>query len=319
MCEGARARGQGAGQVRSRARPVGGTVMDVRALVAGFAFVAMWSSAFTSARIIVVDAPPFLALAVRFAISGALALAIGGALGQRLALGRGQWRPIVVFGICQNALYLGLIFVAVRTVEASVAVVVASTLPLLVAALDRVAFGTRLSPLAVGGLTAGLVGVLVITAARLGAGLDPLGLAYCVGAVLALAVATLTVRGASAGGNLWIVVGLQMLVGSAALLPVSLLLETWEVTWTAAMIGAFWYTVLVPGLAATMIWFWLVGRIGATRAASFHFLNPFLGVAIAAVVLGELVTLRDLVGVAIIMAGILAVQLSRPLPGPART
>jgi probable blue pigment (indigoidine) exporter len=293
--------------------------MDVRALVAGFAFVAMWSSAFTSARIIVVDAPPFLALAVRFAISGALALAIGGALGQRLALGRGQWRPIVVFGICQNALYLGLIFVAVRTVEASVAVVVASTLPLLVAALDRVVFGARLSPLAVGGLAAGLVGVLVITAARLGAGLDPLGLAYCVGAVLALAVATLTVRGASAGGNLWIVVGLQMLVGSAALLPVSLLLETWEVTWTAAMIGAFWYTVLVPGLAATMIWFWLVGRIGATRAASFHFLNPFLGVAIAAVVLGELVTLRDLIGVAIIMAGILAVQLSRPLPGPART
>jgi drug/metabolite transporter (DMT)-like permease len=36
-------------------------------------------------------------------------------------------------------------------------------------------------------------------------------------------------------------------------------------------------------------------------------------------VLGEIVTLRDLVGVAIIMAGILAVQLSRPLPGPART
>jgi probable blue pigment (indigoidine) exporter len=293
--------------------------MDLRALVAGLVFVAMWSSAFTSARIIVVDAPPFLALAVRFAISGALALAIGRALGQRLALGRGQWRPILVFGICQNALYLGLIFAAVRTVEASVAVVVASTLPLLVAALDRIVFGARLSPLAVGGLAAGLGGVLVITASRLSAGLDPVGLAYCVGAVLALAVATLTVRGASAGGNLWMVVGLQMLVGSAALLPVSLLLETWEVTWTAAMLGAFWYTVLVPGLAATLIWFWLVGRIGATRAASFHFLNPFLGVAIAALVLGELVTLRDLVGVAIIMAGILAVQLSRPVPGPART
>jgi probable blue pigment (indigoidine) exporter len=79
------------------------------------------------------------------------------------------------------------------------------------------------------------------------------------------------------------------------------------------MIAAFWYTVLVPGLAATMIWFVLVGRIGATRAATFHFLNPFLGVAIAAAVLGEAVTGRDLVGVAVIMAGILAVQLSRPV------
>ena len=60
-----------------------------------------------------------------------------------------------------------------------------------------------------------------------------------------------------------------------------------------------------------MIWFVLVRRIGATRAAAFHFLNPFLGVAIAAAVLGERVSGRDLVGVAIIMGGILAVQLAR--------
>jgi drug/metabolite transporter (DMT)-like permease len=60
-----------------------------------------------------------------------------------------------------------------------------------------------------------------------------------------------------------------------------------------------------------MIWFVLVRRIGATRAATFHFLNPFIGVTIAALVLGEQVTARDLVGVAIIMAGILAVQLGR--------
>ena len=76
---------------------------------------------------------------------------------------------------------------------------------------------------------------------------------------------------------------------------------------------------MVSGVVATMIWFILVRRIGATRAATFHFLNPFLGVAIAAAVLGERVSARDLVGVAIIMAGILAVQLSRTpgaSPGP---
>ena len=60
-----------------------------------------------------------------------------------------------------------------------------------------------------------------------------------------------------------------------------------------------------------MIWFVLVRRIGATRAATFHFLNPFFGVATAALILGEPVTARDLIGVAIIMAGILAVQLAR--------
>jgi drug/metabolite transporter (DMT)-like permease len=292
--------------------------MDFRALAAGLLFVAMWSSAFTSARIIVVDAPPFLALGIRFVISGLAALAIGRWLGQRLAPALAQWRPILVFGLCQNALYLGLIFAAVQTVEASVAVVIASLLPLVVAALGRLFLGERLAPLAVAGLGAGLAGVVLVMAGRLGAGLDPVGLVCCIGAVLALAVATLTVRGASAGGNLWIVVGLQMLVGAALLLPLSAAIEDWTVRLTAPMLAAFWYTVLVPGLAATMIWFWLVGRIGATRAATFHFLNPFLGVAIAAAILGEGVGARDLLGVAVIMAGILAVQVSRPVARPVR-
>jgi drug/metabolite transporter (DMT)-like permease len=144
------------------------------------------------------------------------------------------------------------------------------------------------------------------------------GIGLCVIAVLALAVATLLVRGASGGGNLWIVVGLQMLVGSAALFPVAWALEDWVVDWTPRLAAAFTYTTLVPGLAATMIWFVLVRRIGATRAATFHFLNPFFGVATAALVLGERVGPRDFAGVAVIMLGILAVQLSRADRAPVR-
>ena len=102
-----------------------------------------------------------------------------------------------------------------------------------------------------------------------------------------------------------------MLVGAAALFPASLAFETWHVAFAPRFFVAFLYSAVVSGVVATMIWFVLVRRIGATRAATFHFLNPFLGVPIAAAVLGERVTARDLAGVAIIMAGILAVQLAR--------
>ncbi len=293
--------------------------MDWRALALGVAFVTMWSSAFTSARIVVADAPPFLALSVRFLLSGLIALAIGWAAGQRIRLGRAQWSAVIVFGLCQNALYLGLNFEAMRSVEASIAVIIASLLPLFVAAFGRMFLGETLPWQAVAGLVAGFAGVVVIMAARLGSGADPFGVALCVGGVIALSVATLAVRGATSGGNLWMIVGLQMLVGSAALFPASLLLETWTVNWTWPLAGAFAYTTLIPGLAATMIWFILVERIGATRAATFHFLNPFIGVAIAAAILGESVGPRDLLGVCIIMAGILAVQTARMRsPGPAR-
>ena len=85
------------------------------------------------------------------------------------------------------------------------------------------------------------------------------------------------------------------------------------VNWTPAVIVAFVYTILVPGLIATIIWFWLVRRIGAIRAATFHFLNPFLGVVIAAILLGEKIGPLDIVGVLVITFGILAVQLSKPI------
>jgi drug/metabolite transporter (DMT)-like permease len=286
-------------------------IFDWRALALGLAFATIWSSAFTSSRIVVEYWPPFLVLTVRFLASGAIALGIGFALGQRIRLTRPEWRAVVVFGICQNALYLGLFHFAMQTVQASLAAIIASALPLCVAALGRVFLGQRLPPVAVAGLLAGFAGVLVIMTGRLGHGLDWGGVAACVIGVVALSVATLTLRNAAAGGSLWMVVGLQMLVGAAALFPASLIFETWQVAFAPRFFVAFVYSALVSGVVATMIWFVLVRRIGATRAATFHFLNPFLGVAIAAAVLGEHVTGRDLVGVAIIMAGILAVQLAR--------
>jgi drug/metabolite transporter (DMT)-like permease len=285
--------------------------MDWRALALGVAFATIWSSAFTSSRIVVEDWPPFLVLTVRFLFSGLLALGIGYAAGQRIRLTRAEWRAVVVFGVCQNALYLGLFHFAMQTLEAGLAAIIASALPLCVAALGRVFLGQRLPPVAVAGLFAGFAGVLVIMTGRLGHGLDWTGVAACVTGVLALAVATLTLHNAAAGGSLWIVVGLQMLVGAAALLPASLIFETWHVGFAPRFFVAFALSALVSGVVATMIWFVLVRRIGATRAATFHFLNPFLGVAIAAAVLGERVTVRDVVGVAIIMAGILVVQLAR--------
>jgi drug/metabolite transporter (DMT)-like permease len=54
-----------------------------------------------------------------------------------------------------------------------------------------------------------------------------------------------------------------------------------------------------------------VQRIGAVKAATFHFLNPFFGVAIAALFLGESLRIWDIIGVVVIMFGILAVQMAR--------
>ena len=288
--------------------------MDMRAIGMGLAFALMWSSAFTSARVIVTYAPPLSSLALRFLFSGLIGIAIAAALGQSMRLTRRQWQGVIIFGICQNALYLGLNFVAMQTIEASLAAIIASTMPLLVALIGWVIFKDRIRPLGIAGLVAGFLGVALIMGARAAGAVDVQGLILCVMGVASLAIATLAVRGALSSGNVLMIVGLQMLVGAAMLAVPAVLFETHEVTWNWQLITAFIYTTLVPGLGATLVWFLLVGRIGAVRASTFHFLNPFFGVVIAAILLGERLGLVDLVGVIIIAAGILAVQLAKAPP-----
>ncbi len=285
--------------------------MDIRALGMGLLFALIWSSAFTSARIIVADASPLMISSLRFAIAGTIGVIIARALGQSWHLTPAQWRATLIFGLCQNALYLGLNFTAMTTIEASLASIIASTMPLIVALLGWAAKGEKLTVLGTIGLIVGFGGVLLIMAGRLGQGVDLFGVLLCIIGALALAIATLTVRNASSGGNVIMIIGLQMYVGAIVLFGASLVFETWTVTWTPQMLTALIYTIVAPGLIATWIWFALVARIGAVKAATFHFLNPFFGVAIAAMILGEKLGFWDIVGVAVICAGILAVQLSK--------
>ena len=285
--------------------------MNIRALLLGLVFVIIWSSAFTSARIIVLYSSPLAALSIRFFISGLIGVFIALALGQSFKLTKSQWRATFVFGLCQNALYLGLNFVAMQSIEASLASIIASTMPLMVAFAGWVFVSERLSGSGVIGLVLGFIGVTIIMWARLNKGVDIFGLVLCILGALALTVATLTLKDASSGGNIMMIVGLQMLVGSAVLAVFCLLFENIHFSLNTPFVLAFAYTTIFPGLVATVVWFKLVNHIGAVKAATYHFLNPFFGVLIAWLFLSERISYMDGLGVVVITVGIYLVQNSK--------
>ena len=285
--------------------------MNIRALLLGLVFVIIWSSAFTSARIIVLYSSPLAALSIRFFISGLIGVFIALALGQSFKLTKSQWRATFVFGLCQNALYLGLNFVAMQSIEASLASIIASTMPLMVAFAGWVFVSERLSRSGIIGLVLGFLGVMIIMWARLNQGVDIFGLVLCILGALALTVATLTLKDASSGGNIMMIVGLQMLVGSAVLAIFCLLFENIHLSLNTSFVLAFAYTTIFPGLVATVVWFKLVNHIGAVKAATYHFLNPFFGVLIAWLFLNESISYMDGLGVVVITVGIYLVQNSK--------
>ena len=285
--------------------------MNIRALLLGLIFVIIWSSAFTSARIIVLYSSPLAALSIRFFISGLIGILIALALGQSFKLTKSQWRATFVFGLCQNALYLGLNFIAMQSIEASLAAIIASTMPLMVAFAGWLFVSERLSLSGILGLVFGFSGVTLIMWARLNQGVDIFGLVLCIIGALALTVATLTLKDASSGGNIMMIVGLQMLVGSAVLAVFCLLFENIHFTLNNSFLLAFAYTTIFPGLVATVVWFKLVNHIGAVKAATYHFLNPFFGVVIAWLFLRESISYMDGLGVVVITVGIYMVQTSK--------
>ena len=286
--------------------------MDFRSILMGVSFSFIWSSAFTSAKILVTAASPLMVLSLRFFISGLLGIALARMLGQKIQLNRSEWTVVVIIGISQNAIYLAFNFIAMQWIEASLAAIIASLLPLVVAAVCWIFMGEKIGLKGVLGLTVGFGGVLVIMLDKLSGSSASLGMTLCLIGVAALAGATLYVgRMMSLNNNVVMIVGLQMLVGSITLFPFSLIFETWNIEWSTSFVLAFLYTTLVPGLLGTLIWFFLVRRIGPVKAATFHFLNPFFGVLVAALILSEPLSMSDGIGVTIIMAGILLVQLSR--------
>ena len=83
--------------------------MDFKSIFLGVLFSLIWSSAFTSARILMSSAPPFLVLSLRFLISGMLGVAIARLLGQNFNLSRQEWTGLLIFGLLLSVLLVGTV------------------------------------------------------------------------------------------------------------------------------------------------------------------------------------------------------------------
>lgn len=283
-----------------------------QAIVLGVAFSLLWTSAFAAAKVAVSDAPPLLLLMLRFLCAGMIAVALALALGQRIPSCRRTWLAIATLGVSQNAVYLGLIFVAIQEVPSAFAAIIASALPLAVATTTATLGRERLSVQASVGLACGAIGVVAVLYERIVGGVSLLGVVLCLGSLAALTFATMTVNRARFDRDLLMIVGLQMFVGGLAIAPIALAFESFEaINFTVELGLSFAHLVLIPGLLATFVWFRLIHWIGPTRASVFHFLNPGFAVAIAWVVLDEPFTSGTMVGVTLVALGILLVQTAR--------
>ena len=283
--------------------------MELKHILLGVGFAFIWASAFPSAKIAVQFWPPFLFLFFRFSLAGLFSIILGAYLGQSFKFDRRSLLLIVVFGLVQNGLYLGLIFLALTKIDANVSVIIASILPLTVAFFSWILFKNKMSLVGLCGLVVGLFGVLLIMLQRVERDYEVLGITLCLLGLLATTFSTLLITKVNINkNNILIVVGFQMLAGSLFLLPLSYFFEVWTVSFSMTFLFVFLYIAAFPGIIGPVIWFYLQKEIGAVKYSSFHFLVPFFGIGISYFLLGETLTLTDMIGVLVIIFGLYLVN-----------
>jgi drug/metabolite transporter (DMT)-like permease len=247
-----------------------------------------------------------LLLMARFLLAGAIILGA-------TAILRMQWRltlrDVALFallGVINNALYLGLNYVGMRSISAGLSALIVSANPVLTAVLAAVVLGEGITWRKAAGLLLGVGGVAFIVEGRITGGIDsPAGIALTVAALLSLAAGTILFKLLAPNGALWIGNGIQNLAGGLALVPFAFGLESvGEIVPSGRLFLALSYLAVVVSVLAFLLWFQLLTERGATAASAYHFLMPPLGVLFGWLLLGERVAWPDLLGVLPVAIGI---------------
>jgi drug/metabolite transporter (DMT)-like permease len=277
-------------------------------------FLVLWSSAFSVAKLAIADCPPLLLLAARFLIAGVLMFGIAAVSRVRWTLSRRDILLFALLGIANQAIYLGVGYVALRDISAGLSVLIFSANPIVTAVFAALVLGERMTWSKAVGLVLGIAGVAFIVQSRLSIGTDHLrGILLTMASLLSFVGGTILFKRYAPKDGLWIGNGVQSLAAGIALLPFSLATESiGDIVPTWRLLASFAFLVLLVSVFAYLLWFKILTVSGATAASSYYFLLPPLGMLFGWLLLGEHVALSDLIGIVPVVLGIYLV--TRPAP-----
>jgi drug/metabolite transporter (DMT)-like permease len=282
----------------------------------------VWGSTFLAIAVVVRDVPPFLSMAIRHLVAGALVFAwVMARRRDHEPLGWRQWRSAFVFGGALFLLGHGLLAWAQQDVPSGISALLVGTIPLWFAILARIFLDERLGTRALVGLVLGFVGLFLLVDPSGEQGAEPIGaLAIVVGAFAWSAGSLWSQRSALPKDTL-LAAAMGMLGGGTLLAIVSGLRGEWnEATFSTDALLAIGYMVVVGSLIGFSAYVWLLKTVPASTVSTYAYVNPVIAVFLGWMFNDEVITARTVVaGLAIVVGVALMVSRSREKePAPSR-
>ncbi|MXR19358.1 DMT family transporter [Halobacterium bonnevillei] len=275
------------------------------ATVMFLALAAIWGTSFPAIEIGLHSIPALSFAAMRYTAAGVIILAYASIATDRWRpRSKHEWLAASVAGVLVIAVYHGLLYLGELRVSGAVAAIVVSLTPVLTAGLATVLLDSDIDLVEGLGLFAGFAGVVIVASPGSGS-TDLLGVALVFGGALAFALGAVLARPLDTDLPIETMEGWAMLIGSAVLwVGAGARGESLVgVEWTLPAIASLLYLTLVAGCIGFLLYFELLGRIGATELNLVGYLEPVVAAMMAWLLLGQVVDSQAVAGFAAIFLG----------------
>ncbi|MFY0662580.1 MAG: EamA family transporter [Shimia sp.] len=213
------------------------------------------------------------------------------------------WARVFALGALNFTLFWSLLFVAAYRLPGGVAATVGAVQPLIVVFLASIALGTAISPTSIAAAAMGVVGVGFLALGG-NVGLDPVGMAAGLGGAVSMGAGTVLTRKWQPPVPLLTFTAWQLSAGGLLLVPLAVLLEPPLPALDAQNILGIGYLGLIGAALTYILWFRGISRIEPGAVSALGFLSPLAAVLIGWVLLGQALTIWQIIGAAIVLSAI---------------
>ncbi|WUJ70845.1 DMT family transporter [Kribbella soli] len=221
---------------------------------------------------------------------------------RRLPRGIWWWRSLLL-GVCNMGAFFALIYLASQLLPVSLASTIMSASPLTMALFAWALLAERPTVPVLTGAAAGIAGVCLL----LGTGTTAVNLHGVAASVAALTMSSfgyiLAKKWGRADGPI-ATTSWQLIAGGLVLIPFALIFEGAPPHLDLPAIAGFAYVGLIATALAFTAWFAGLRHLSAATVGLIGLLNPVTGVLLGVLVSGDVLTLRQVLGLALVLFGI---------------
>ena len=297
-------------------------------IVAFAALYLIWGSTYLAILFAIRSIPPLLMAGSRFVLAGLLLYSFAA----RRAPNRFrpmEWRTALIVGACLLLCGNGGVTLAEQYVPSGLAALLVATVPIYITLLNWI-FGLSDRPtgITIAGLAGGFAGVAVLVgpALRISSNNAPsqawIGVVILLCSSLIWSAGSLYSRYAHAAASTYLAAAQQMLCGGALLLLAGFAGgELHQLNFsriTIQSLGSFAYLVLIGGIIGYVSYAWLLRHCDPAKVATYAYVNPIVAVFLGTIFAGEKLTLRMLLGAALIVSSVATVIMAQQMQARAR-